>query len=286
LVTGGPFFGESKILNSQELARDFANFEQWKEGGYWSYKLPHTLNGCFRLELATEVRKICGKLFVPVSPDFMGGFLMLAHTPEVLYIDRPLYLQHSGNFVGNGTTSFLDGNEKFTNTFPEVDPHEGTPIRINTLFNTLARDFLKAKEMVRDKYSDIQPNWVGYYVSNYLEIMDKEKMGSGMNLVNLYALWEEGLSRLPEDQQVQVRKILKGFQDKRASFIALRKWVRKVGLAPYYSWVVGKIRNIKQRLSGQPVYASVFEAAIKTDYLQPGPLPSFGKLKAQSNGIN
>ena len=88
-------------------------------------------------------------------------------------------------------------------------------------------------------------------------------MGSGMNLVNLYALWEEGLSRLPEDQQVQVRKILKGFQDKRASFIALRKWVRKVGLAPYYSWVVGKIRNIKQRLSGQPVYASVFESCHK-----------------------
>ena len=73
LVTGGPFFGESKILNSQELARDFANFEQWKEGGYWSYKLPHTLNGCFRLELATEVRKICGKLFCSGFPGFHGG---------------------------------------------------------------------------------------------------------------------------------------------------------------------------------------------------------------------
>ena len=251
IVNGGPFSGETKLIQSKELVKDFATFEQWKEGGYWGQQLPHTFNSCYLSNLGEEVRKNYNRIFFPVSPDFMAGFLMLAHTPEVLYLDSPLYLQHSGKFVGNGTVSFVEGVEKFTSTFPEIDPFEGVPIRLNTLFNTLARDILRAKEMVGNKYSDIQPNWVGYYVSNYLEIMDKEQVGSGMDILNLYSLWEEGVTRLSAEQQLQVREILKGFQKRRASFILLRRLVRKMGLAPYYSIVIGKIRNLRHRITGE-----------------------------------
>ena len=275
MVTGGPFKGGAKVLKSLDLTADFARFEQWKEGGYWSQQLPHTCNGCYSSELAQKIRGIYGKLFMPVSPDFLGAFLMMAHTPEVLYLDSPLYLQHTGRFLGNGSASFLEGVEGYTRSFPDVDPYEGTPARLNTLFNTLARDFLKAKEMVGEKFSGIKPNWVGYYVSNYLEIMDKEKMGSGMDLSALYSLWFEGVGRLSPEEQAQTRKILEGYQGQKASWIPLRRWVRQMGLAPQYSVAVGKIRNLRQRMGGKPVYDNVFEAATLTDHLQSGD-PSLG----------
>ena len=94
----------------------------------------------------------------------MGGFLMLAHTPEVLYIDNHFIYNIREILWEMELPAFWTGMKSLPIPFRKWTPIEGTPIRINTLFNTLARDFLKAKEMVRDKYSDIQPNWVGYYM--------------------------------------------------------------------------------------------------------------------------
>ncbi len=265
MVKIGRFRGLTKVLKSKDLMEEFARFTPWIEGGYWSQQIPHTCNGCYHGGLAKEIRKIYGKLFVPVSPDFMAGFLMMTHTPEVLFIDKPLYLQHAAKLLGNGSASFLDGVEGYTNSFPEVDPYEGAPVRLNTLFNTLVRDFLKAKEMTGDKFSGIHPNWVGYYVTNYLEILDKQKMGSGMNLTDLFTLWNEGLAKLAPADQTEVWEIIGSFRNKKSSWIAFRRWVRGSGLAPFYSMAIGKIRNLRQRFSGKPVYSSVFEAAEKTD---------------------
>jgi hypothetical protein len=159
----------------------------------------------------------------------------------------------------------LEGNERYTSSFPEVDPYEGTPLRLNTLFNTLVRDFLKARELAGGGMSEIQPNWVGYYVTNYLEIRDKEKMGSGMDIPGLFALWEEGVAGLSQTERQQVREITRGFPRLSFPFVLIRKFARKKGLLPFYSAVMGKIRNVRQRLLGNPVDATVFEAALRTN---------------------
>jgi hypothetical protein len=273
MVTGGPFGGGEEVWMPMDLAADFARFEQWKEGGYWSFRLPHILNGCYRSDLAQRVRGIHGRLFMPVSPDFTACFLMLAYGSQVLYIDRPLSLQHAGRFLGNGSTSFLEGVENYTKSFPEADPYEGMPVPLNTLFNTLARDFLKVRSIVGGKFAAIEPNWAGYYVTNYLEILDKENLGSGMDLGALYSLWEKGLSLLPPGDQAQVRETVRGFHKRRASFLPLRKWMRKKGWVPYYSILAGKVRRLRQRMAGGPVYDSIFEAAVHTDLppVDPGP---------------
>jgi hypothetical protein len=108
---------------------------------------------------------------------------------------------------------------------------------------------------------------VGYYVTNYLEILDKEKMGSGMDIPALYRLWREGMASLSEGEQAEIKETIG--KHKKPSLIWLRRFVRQRGLAPYYSIVIGKIRNLLQRSSGKPVFSTVFDAARQTDLLCP-----------------
>ena len=273
MLTGGFYTGRSTLFDSKDLVKRFSRFEFWRENGFWFDELPHTLNSCYRRELAEKARGLHGRLFRPVSPDFMAAFLMLAYNDKVLHIDRPLYLQHSGNLVGNGAASFADGMAKFTSTFPEIDPFAGTPVRLDTLFNTLVRDFLTVKGLVGARFSDVEPDWVGYYVSNYLEFIQKEQMGSGMDLGKLKALWREGVSRLSEQQQDEVRRSVGQLQYRRAHYIGLRRWARKMGWAPFYSSLAGKWRRFRQKMGGKPVYDTVFDAASMTDDVLTKPQP-------------
>jgi len=265
ILNCGDYSGKSTLFNSKDLVKRFARFEYWKENGFWFDELPHTLNSCYRSDLAEKVRSIHGRLFRPVSPDFMAAFLMLAYNDQVLHIDRPLYIQHSGALTGNGAASFVEGMEKFTSTFPEIDPFEGTPVHLNTLFNTLVRDLLVTKKLVGDRFSDIQLDWVGYYISNYLEFIQKEQLGSGMDLVKLKSLWSEGVSKLSIEQQEEVYRLVKELESRKPRWIKLRRLVRQMGWTPIYSRLVGKKRWFSQKMVGKPVYDTIFEAATKTD---------------------
>ncbi|HJT23090.1 MAG TPA: hypothetical protein VJ873_00825, partial [bacterium] len=137
--------------------------------------------------------------------------------------------------------------------------------RLNTLFNTLVRDFLTVKEIVGDRFSGIEPDWVGYYVTNYLEFIQKERMGSGMDIRKLKELWLGGVSRLSKNQQEDVWRLVNRLGPRRTKFAGLRRWARKLGLVPFYSRTLGMLRRLRQGMEGKPVYRSVLEAAEKTD---------------------
>ena len=77
---------------------------------------------------------------------------------------------------------------------------------------------------------------------------------------------------LSPEQQAEIKDHVKELDRKHASFIALRRLVVRMELDSLYRFVVGKIRYVRQKLAGKPVYANVFEAAMQTDYILTDPV--------------
>ncbi len=257
--------GATEIMDSIELIRNYAKFEDWKSPRLYSNRLPRMLNSCYRFDVAQTIRKEHGRLFIPVSPDYTSAFLFLAYTDKMVYLDRPLFMAHGSE--SGGKKSAMYGVEGYTSTLGNVDAFTGTPMRIDTCFNTIVRDLMVIKDIVGDRLSCVELDMVGYYMFNYREIMLKERLGSPMDIGALYAQWREGVGKLPTEQQSEIKHHQKELDPKRSSFIGLRRLVVQMDLDPLYRSIVGKIRKVCQKLAGKPVYANVFDAARQTDYM-------------------
>ncbi len=81
-----------------------------------------------------------------------------------------------------------------------------------------------------------------------------------------------GVGKLTPEQQTEVKEHVKELDQQRVSFIGLRRLVVRIGLDPFYHFVMGKIKHVRQKLAGKPVYADVFEAAMQTDYILTDPV--------------
>ena len=270
ILTNRSFTGKTENWDSKEFAQNYAKFEEWKSLNLFLSRLPRLLNSCYRFDIAQTIRKQHGSLFLPVSPDYTAGFLFLAYSDKLVCLDRPLFISHGNQ--SNGRKSVVYGVEGYASTLGNVDVFAETPIRLKTNFNSTVRDFLAIKNLVGEKLSYVKMDLTGYYLSNYVEIMMKERLGSPLDIGALYVQWWKGVTELPSDQQSKIKEHVRELDRERVSLIGLRRLVVRMGLDPLYHFIVGKLRHVRQRLASKPVYANVFEAAMQTDYMLTDPV--------------
>ncbi len=257
------FTGNTEVMDSKKLVRDYAKLSNWRYSLLFSNRLPRMLNSCYRFDVAQKIREDHGRLFIPVSPDYTSAFLLLAYTDNMVFLDLPLSFCHGNQSTGRKSAMY--GIEEYASTMGDVDVFAGIPVRLNVVINIVVRDLLAIKNLVGVRFSDVHVDWVGYYTSCYSEIILKERLGSSMDIDSMYEQWWGGVGKLLPEQQARIRENVRELDRNHPSFIGLRRFVVRMGLDPVYFFIMGKIRRIRQRLSGKPVYANVFDAAIHSD---------------------
>src|SRR5450759_4673917 len=88
----GSFTGATDVTESREVIRDYVKFANWRSSAAWFNRLPRMLNSCYHSDVARTIRAKHGRLFMPISPDYTAGYLLLAYTRRVAYVDRPLMM--------------------------------------------------------------------------------------------------------------------------------------------------------------------------------------------------
>lgn len=254
--------GEVQIIPSRDLLSDFLRFSSWRTGSFFFNKLPRGLNSIYRRELALKIIEEHGRLFRLVSPDYSSAFLFMAFASEVLYLDLPLYIAHGDQ--SNGLRSMVHGVSTYVTC---VDPFEGCPMRIDTVFNSVVRDFLAVKRLVHPRLKDYEIDTVGYFLSNYRELIDKELLGSPLDLKPLYCMLRAALLDLPTDQQNAIREGVQTIEGVRPSSFhrVKQKMIRRWHLDGPRNRVRELMSRHEHKAKGGSLYANVGEAARATD---------------------
>lgn len=265
IVDTVPFTGATEIIESKQMIREYAQFADWRSSAAWVNRLPRMLNSCYRHDVAQTIRERHGRLFMPVSPDYTAAYLLLAYTDRVAYIDRPLIMNHGSH--SNGQNVLIYGDKEYISSLGEVDVFLGTPTRLRTTTNLIVRDLMMVKDLVGARYSDVALDLVGYFMCNYRNLLQMERLGSLMDVRALRAQWWEGTRMLPPEQQRAIREHVNELEKERASFRNLRRLAVRMGVDPVYHSVTGALRHVRHRINGKPIYANVLDAARKTDYL-------------------
>jgi glycosyltransferase involved in cell wall biosynthesis len=257
------FAGKSESIDSKLILDQFASFSSWKDGSTYFNKLPRGMNSVYRRSLASEIKMKHGRMFPPLSPDYSSAFLFLAYAKDVLYIDLPFYMSH-GN-LSTGSNSMIFGIHMLD---AEVDPLEGCPLKIDTVFNSVVRDLLAVKALVAPRMQEIKIDVVGYYLSNYRELIHKELIGSPMNLKPMYELWFRGLESLPKAEQEGITTGKIFLDEMRINSITLLRYklTRSLGLFPLRNYVLALLAKRKHIRMGGATYSDALDAAQATDH--------------------
>lgn len=196
--------GEVSNVSSSDAIR---NFTAW--GAKYPYDLPRGLNSCYRYDLAEEIRRKYGELFLPISPDFTSAFLLLAHAENVLFLDTALFISQ-GLGVSNGGTVFrsASANDAYMSTLGAFDCYAHVPIKKPLTINLIFEDFLAMQEKVAGNLLEIPVDWTNYFSICYRELLEKKAISS--NGSKEYASWmdewERALSTFDSATQQKVKR--------------------------------------------------------------------------------
>lgn len=264
IQTTAEFTGRIELFEAKKLLANFIEFSSWYDGNLYFSKLPRGLNSIYKRRLADELITEYGQVFRPFSPDYASAFLFVAYADEVLYIDLPLYISHGNKSTGN--TSNLFGLQTFAT---EVDPIENCPLKIGTVFNTLVRDFLATKKLVHPRLQNFEISIVGYYLSNYAEFINKESIGSLIDLKPFYKVWLQGLEALPAKEQNEIREGMKQLAKRRPSRfnIVKQRMLRHLRLDKFRDYIRAFQSSYEHRKKGNILYRNIAEATAETDRL-------------------
>lgn len=265
IVRTGSFTGATEICESKDVISDYVKFANWRYSPAWVNRLPRMLNSCYRSEVAQKIRERHGRLFRPITPDYTAGYLLLAYTRRVAYLDRPLIMNHGDQ--SNGRKSLVYGAKEYISSLGDIDLFVGTPVPLRTVTNYLVRDLMMVRSLVGLSYPEFTLDLIGYFMCNYRELMYSQRLGSLRDVDALYAQWWDGVRMLSSEQQKQIKEYVNELEEQRVSFIGLRRLTVRVGLDPLYHSVVRGVRHIRHRLAKKPVYSDVLEAAMQTDYM-------------------
>lgn len=200
-----PMIKEGVIVNltSQEIAQNFVN----RHEGY-PYDLPRTLNSCYRNDIATDIRNQHGALFFPISPDYTSAFLLLAHTEQVLFLDTALFISQ-GLSASNGgkCQGSMAATESYLNTLSISDYYSHVPIKKPLVESTIFEDFLAMRELAGGELSNVEMNWVEYFVRCYVEIIGKHSIEKE-EFCSLQTAWQHALNAMDKDIHNNVKKRL------------------------------------------------------------------------------
>lgn len=257
------FTAESSLINSRDILSEFAEFSSWRNGNVFFNKLPRGMNSVYKRSLAKTIIEIHGRMFPPLSPDYSSAFLFMAYTENVLYLDLPLYMSHGNKSTGRN--SLIYGIRMLDS---EVDALEDCPLQLDTVFNSVVRDFIAIKNMVYPRMQDINIDVVGYFLSNYRELVEKELIGAQMNIKRLYSTWRKGLEELPCHIQEEINTGVRQLDCMRPNLLnAFRyKMTRRFGLDKVRDHILQKLCKWKYKRSGKRLYSNVLEAAQATDH--------------------
>lgn len=220
--------GDSGIIKiiSKDLIRYFLGSQQ-----YFSHGLPRGLNSCYRFDVAENIRKKYGRLFMPISPDFTSAFLFLSQISEICYIDQSLFLSQ-GLEISNGEKSVLStaSARLYLKTLKNIDCYSYVPIKAPIVENLIFDDFLKIQKLAGGNLKNLEIDWVEYFVRNYKELL--QKMGSRfidrLTLTNLRLEFENALSVFDNKTQKEVRKRMK-----RLIFLMFKARIKRSFLGPF-----------------------------------------------------
>ena len=258
-----PFTGATEVAATLSTIRDFAKLRDWRTTPLWSNRLPRMLNTCFRSSVASEVREKYGRLFMPLLPDYTCAFLLLASSERVAHIDRPLYLNHGDQ--SNGQQFLLFEPTAYMAALGDVDVYLDAPAHVLTATNLIMRDFLMVKQLVGRQYADIALDTMGYFLCNYREFLQMERLGSQRDLAALYAQWWAAVANLPDEEQARIKSGVEEMKKQRQSLIPLRRLIVRMGLHAPIHVLRDYVRRIGRMISGGPIYLDALDAAKRTD---------------------
>ena len=260
----GYFDGTSEILSPIKIVKDFAMCSSWADGSTYFNKLPRGMNSGYKRTWAAEIKAKHARIFPPLSPDYSSAFLFLAYAHNVLYIDLPFYMSHGDK--STGMNSAVYGIHMLG---ADVDPLEGCPLKIDTVFNSVVRDFLAMKALTYPRLEKVNIDTVGYYLSNYREIIDKGLIGSPLDLKAMMLQWLSGVEALDDSVRKEISNGKLILDKMRVSWVVLlrRKLIRQFGLLPFQHKLLSFLIKRKHVTGGRKSYQNVIEASTETDYL-------------------
>ena len=260
LETTPEFDGRVRHISSKDLLKKLCDCSGWADGQTYFNNLPRALNCMFSSEIAEKIRNKHGKLFFPLSPDYTFAFLAMAYTDGISYIDKPLYISHGNE--SNGLRAMLSESRQFDSSIIQTN---NTLLDIDTIFNTLIKDFFQIKKLVGEKYQDTNIDIKGYFLSNYDEILNREKLGAQMNTRKIFKEFNDKVALLTYADRVFIEKNLKPRQN--FLVIIAKRYLRKIGLFEFSQIVYSFFLMKKFMINNNQVkYKSVNEAALMTDY--------------------
>lgn len=241
---------------------DFLQFSGWKTESMFFNALPRSLNCLHRRELADRIRDRHETLYQPLSPDNTSAFLFLAAASDVTYANLPFYCSWGNE--SNGEGSAIHGTGGYASTYPGMDQFAGCPTRIDSVFNTIVRDFLEMQRL-EPALQERAYNRPGYYLSLYREIQIKELRGSPLDTIGMRQQLAEAIGDLPQSEREVVRSGMQELETREVRARRTRRLLYRTGLMSILKTGLEQLRWVSGRVRGRTSYANVLEAAASTD---------------------
>ncbi len=262
ILTTQPFSSGVSELEPHQILRDFVSFSSWETGSLYFNNLPRGMNSAYRRCFGAKLKAKYGRIFPALSPDYSSAFLFLAYANKALCVDLPFYVSHG--LKSTGMNSMIYGIHMLS---ADVDPLQGCPLQIDTVVNSVVRDFLSISELVYPQLESVSLNVAAYFLENYREIIFKELLGSPMNTKQMYKTLDEKVLGLSPCEQEEIRSGMLVLDKMRATQLnALRfKLTRSLGLHRFKRSFDSISARRNHKHDGGVIYSNVLQAATITD---------------------
>lgn len=222
--------------NSLQTVPSDAVLDQFAKepGRHFKQTLPLPQLGCFHRSLAERIRAcVLGRLFHPVSPDVIFGFLQLAYADSVLQVNRSLVVYTSSRH-SNGKSLATKGSlgRQFTRELGGSDRiyYDRVPVQALTIPGTVFNDYLKIQSIVQGRLAQHPIHWSKYFLECHRAMIAAEREGVDMSAE--LGAWRTALAQQPVSVRDQVNQVLGSGVPRHLREMGNRwkRWERRVGL--------------------------------------------------------
>ena len=262
ILTTQTFSSDVSELEPHQILRDFVSFSSWETGSLYFNNLPRVMNSAYRRCFGAKLKAKYGRIFPALSPDYSSAFLFLAYANKALCVDLPFYVSHGLKSTGMNSTIY--GIHMLS---ADVDPLQGCPLQIDTVVNSVVRDFLSISELVYPQLESVSLNVVGYFLENYREIIYKELLGSPMNTKHMYETFDEKVLTLSPCEQDEIKNGMSVLEKMKATQLNVFRYklTHSLGLQSLKRSFDSVRARRNHKRDGGIFYSDVLQAATITD---------------------
>lgn len=241
--------GAAENFLSEVILSDFLTKQ-----GFFSYRFPRALNGCYLREYGETIRLRFGRIFRPLAPDNSFAFMSLLDLKSILHIGEALFISRGLKVSSGGKHYFADATAYCKTLGPESQ-FRHSPILSQTVESGHYEDYLRCRALKGYSLKMETENWVVFYLKCYWEIFSK-KISAYKGIKDLVAEfdndWNQALQKEPEEIRDRVlHKISRDKMGHIKRYFQALNWPRTI---------VRYIRFIKAKIFGE-TYSSVLVAA-------------------------